>query len=205
MEARADSILALDDTPGYRGIPPFSPDPAGKGGLRTKAAAGGDTLSGLRGDIPQEVSPVTPSGQTVRHRHNPSLPQVKGPPAPPQLRHGASGLMEGAGLLLLQRLWDRFRHRAFLETSAERGLRCRSWSWGPDSAKPGSRTSRSVWTRGSSPSAMGACPQDLGTPFLWEIPHQHGVRGALGPMYRPQERRGVMKDPTAAIRWATHC
>lgn len=50
---------------------------------------------------------TTPLTQTVRTHTIVSRPHVQGSPAPLKLRHSAGELTDGAGLLLVRRLWDR--------------------------------------------------------------------------------------------------
>jgi hypothetical protein len=60
-------------------------------------------LSGL----PPRRIPPTQITQTVRTHAIASRPHVQGSSAPIRLRHSAGELSDGAGLLLLRRLWDR--------------------------------------------------------------------------------------------------
>ena len=54
----------------------------------------------------------------MRHHHIPSRPHVQGSTTPLRLRHSASGLTDGAGLVLLRRIWDRYRVGGFLDARA---------------------------------------------------------------------------------------
>ena len=54
----------------------------------------------------------------MRHHHISSRPHVQGSPSPLRLRHSASGLTDGAGLVLLRRIWDQYRVGAFLDARA---------------------------------------------------------------------------------------
>ena len=54
----------------------------------------------------------------MRHHHISSRPHVQGSPSPLRLRHSASGLTDGAGLVLLRRIWDQYRIGAFLDARA---------------------------------------------------------------------------------------
>jgi hypothetical protein len=47
-----------------------------------------------------------------------SRPHVQGSPAPLRLRHSAGELTDGAGLLLLRRLWDRLGLGERIDTQA---------------------------------------------------------------------------------------
>jgi hypothetical protein len=54
----------------------------------------------------------------VRHHHIPSRPHVQGNQAPIRLRHSARDLTDGAGLLLVRRLWDRLELGAWIDEQA---------------------------------------------------------------------------------------
>ena len=58
----------------------------------------------------------------MRTHHIPSRPHVQGDPGPLRLRHSAGDLTDGAGLVLLRRLWDRFGLGRLIEAKA-RGVR----------------------------------------------------------------------------------
>ncbi len=51
----------------------------------------------------------------MRHQHIPSRPHVQGSTSPLRLRHSASGLTDGAGLVLLRRIWDQYRVGTILD------------------------------------------------------------------------------------------
>lgn len=53
-----------------------------------------------------QESLATEDTQTVRNHRIESRPQIQGDRTPLRLRHSARGLTDGAGLLLLRRLWD---------------------------------------------------------------------------------------------------
>src|SRR5690606_31797606 len=57
--------------------------------------------------LPGRSIPQQRGTQTVRHYRIESRPYLQGSPAPLRLRHSASELTDGAGLLLLRQLWDR--------------------------------------------------------------------------------------------------
>jgi hypothetical protein len=59
------------------------------------------------GDFLTEVSTNAKGTQTVRVHTIESRPHVQGSSAPLRLRHSAGDLTDGAGLLLVRRLWDR--------------------------------------------------------------------------------------------------
>ena len=62
----------------------------------------------------------------MRNHRIPSRPHLQGDPAPLRLRHSARKLTDGAGLVLLRRLWDRWDLGAWLDRrTAELGGRYR--------------------------------------------------------------------------------
>ena len=57
--------------------------------------------------LPGRSIPQQRGTQTVRHYRIESRPYLQGSPAPLRLRHSASELTDGAGLVLVRQLWDR--------------------------------------------------------------------------------------------------
>ena len=70
----------------------------------------------------------------MRHHHISSRPHVQRSPSPLRLGHSASGLTDGAGLVLLRRIWDQYGVGAFRDARAagfpgrfRSGLRVEVW------------------------------------------------------------------------------
>lgn len=66
-----------------------------------------------------EVFLATGGTQTVRAQRIPSRPHVQGSPAPLRLRHASGELSDGAGLVLLRKLWDRLDLGHWIDTKVK--------------------------------------------------------------------------------------